>query len=163
VTVSTFGLTAAILRADYLPQADDFSTSSSPTTATVTRLLNQKAAELEGKLQKEAISPSGITSATSAPYLWCQETLGLMVMIRVAGLMRGTNSELVKEWQVRLDDRLASLEEDGGTALGDPTLSSSASDPDGPTSHVTELSLDTSTMATDASTLAPKFRKDDVL
>lgn len=163
MTVSVFGLTAAILRADYLPNADDFSTSSSPTVATVTRLLNQKAAELEGRLLKEAIAASGITSATSAAYLWCQETLSLMVMIRVAGLMTGLNGDLVKEWQVRLDDRLQTLADDGATALGDTSLSTSASDPDGPTSHITELGLDVSDMASSASSVTPPFRKDDVL
>ncbi len=163
MTVSVFGLTAAILRADYLPQADDFSTSSAPTAASVARLLNQKAAELEGLLLKESIATAGITNAASAAYLWCQETLSLMVMIRVAGLMSGRNQDLIIEWQVRLDERLKRLADDGATALGDASLSTSASDPDGPTSHISELGLDVSDMASTASSAAPVFRKDDVL
>ena len=161
MAVNVFGLTAALLRADYLPQADDFSAVSSPTATSVARILDQKAAELQGRLLRQAISAAAITTATSSEYLWCQETLGLMVMIRVVGLMTGVNPELVVEWQARLDERLLRLADDGGIELGNAALAVSVSDPNGPTTHITELGLDVSGLATSASTITMPLRKDD--
>jgi len=64
MTVSLFGVTPAIVRADYFPQFSDFTTDSNPTLASVTRFIDQEAAVLEAKLLQEDITASAITVAT---------------------------------------------------------------------------------------------------
>ncbi len=160
MSVNLFGVTAAIVRADYFPQIADFSTDSNPTVASVNRYLDQRAATLEARLLQESVVASAITIATDAAYLWCQQTLTLMVAIRVMEAMSQQDAELLKRWREELLERWAELEEKGYLALGGG-VSTPDENPDGPTHHISNLGLDTSRVAESASSIDMPFHKDD--
>lgn len=162
MAVNVFGLTAATIRAHKFPNSDDFSASSSPTAATVLEVLDEKAAELEGLLLVKSVSAATLTVATSAAYLWCRETLRLAVAIEAVQLMSGQDPAVAKAWQAKLDARLKRLDALGPAALGDNALNIDASLPNGPTSHVSDLALDTGDDA-DASDVIPALRRSDLL
>jgi len=157
----TFGITPDSVRGHHFPHIDAFSTSSAPTLAIVTEAINEEAGRMQGALLKESIQASAITAATG-PYVSCARALRLAVAVRIAADMTGANPELVKAWKAQLKDWFDGLAADGATFLGDDTLSAAASDPDGPTTHIDEYSLDTGNAA-DASTATPYLRRDDEL
>lgn len=164
MSVSIFTVTHLIVRADRFPQLNDFSAVSQPTDTVVTRRINQAAAELEAKLAQESLSASGLeaTGATTAEYLWCQETLTLAAAIRIATLITGFSSEVLDEWRDELAERWRQLEEKGYLALGGAG-SAPAEQPDGPTHFIDKLSLDTSDNDASASIITAPFRRDDML
>lgn len=160
--VSTFGVTADTVRRHRFPHLDAFSANTAPSLSTVTEAVERAAARLAGKLLLEAITASAITDATSSAYLWCQETLELMAAIRVSEAMTHRDSELLRVWRTEVEARFKELDEGGADALGGGATSTSASDPDGPTSHITQNNL-TTDAAADMSTTVPRLRRDDLL
>lgn len=164
MTVATFGVTADKVRAHHFPHIPAFDTNSSPSAATVLEKIYEKAAELQGRLLKESVSAAGVEAlgATAGPYLWCRETLKLMVAVEVGRDMTGADPALVKAWESRLALRLKRLEADSATELGDDSLTTTPSDPDGPTSHISELGLDVGDTS-EASDVVPVFRRKDRL
>ena len=165
MAVTTFGVTAAVVRADYFPHLSDFSTDSNPTLATVSRIIDQKAATLEGRLKQESITASAITVATDAAYLWCQATLTLMAAIRSMEAAAQQDPAILKAWRAELVERWTELDDKGylalglGTGVGAP----SGNRPNGPTHHITSLGISTADVATDASSIDAPFRRDDKL
>ena len=123
---------------------------------------NRAAARLGGKLLLESIIAASITDSTSEAYLWCQETLELMVAIRVAEVATGSDNGLLAVWRAEVEARFKELDVGGAAALGEGATSSASSDPDGPTTHSSENSL-TTDEATDMSTTVPRLRRDDQL
>lgn len=163
MTVSTFGVTAATVRANRFPHlAGSWGADTAPTATTVATFINQRAAYLEGKLLLEGIAAADITDAASAAYLWCQETLELMVAIRIAEVATGSDNGLLQVWRDEVKARFAELDEDGAAALGSGATSTSNSDPDGPMSHISENGLEVDSAA-DMSTTVPRLRRDDML
>lgn len=162
--VTTFGVTPDTVRLLYFPHLDAPSTSTAPSLSSQTAMVQEEAGELDGKLERQAISAAGVVAAgtTEAPYLWCAKTLGLMVAIRVAEVTRGTDTELLKRWREALKSRLDDLFENGGTALGDASLETSTSPIQGPTTHITQNNLTTDASG-DMSTTVPRLRRDDLL
>lgn len=164
MTVSLFGVTAAIVKADYLPQVNEFSPDSNPTLASVNRYLDQKAAVLEAKLLQEGIAASGITVSTDAPYLWCQATLTLMVAIRAMEAMTQQDAGLLKTWRDELDARWAELAAKGYLALGTGTgVAAPSTQPDGPNHFIDALGIDLSDNEADHSGITARLRRDDEL
>ena len=164
MTVSLFGVTAAIVRADYLPQVNEFSTDSNPTLAAVNRYLDQKAATLEAKLLQEGITASGITVATDAPFLWCQATLTLMVAIRTMEAMTQQDAGLLKSWRDELEARWEELASKGYLALGTGTgVAAPSTQPDGPNHHIDTLGIDTSENEASYSDVTVRLRRSDEL
>lgn len=163
MSVSAFGVTAATVRSNRFPHlSGSFGTDTAPSAATVANFINQRAAYLEGKLLLEAIVASSISDSASAAYLWCQETLELMVAIRIAEVATGSDNGLLQVWRNEVASRFAELDEDGAAALGSGATSTSSSDPDGPTSHISENGLEVDQSA-DMSTTVPRLRRDDML
>jgi hypothetical protein len=162
VALSTFGVTADSVRRHRFPHLDGFGASTAPSLSTVEEAVDRAAARLAGKLLLEAIDASAITDVTSAAYLWCQETLELMVAIRVAEAATHKDSELLRVWRTEVDARLKELDEGGADALGGGATTTSPSDPDGPTTHISQYSLTTDDSA-DMSTVVPRLRRDDLL
>lgn len=161
MTIATFGVTAAIIQTDYFSQGGGFSDVSNPSSTSIARYIQQKGGELGGKLRAQSQVPTTIEATTTTEaYSWCQETLCLMVAIRIAEDMVQARPPLADTWEKRLAQRLEDLAEDAVGTLGegaaDPT-----EEPDGPTHHITNLSLDTSRVATNASSIDAPFRKDD--
>ena len=162
MAVAVFGITSESVRAHCFPQADAWVASSRPSDATVTVAINEEAGRLQGRLLKESILAATVqASPLSAAYLMCSNQLRLLVAIRIARVL-GAAPELVKEWTEATVEFFRLLEKDGATYLGDDTLTTTASDPDGPTSFIDELGLTTQDNA-DASTVVPNLRRDDVL
>lgn len=162
--VQTFGVTNVLVQVDYFSQGGSFSDISNPSSASVDRYINQQAARLESALLKESIDASDVTAlgSTSAPYLWCQDTLELMVAMRVAKDMLQSPPPNQKDWKTELDERLKDLDENGYLALGGG-LTAPAEQPDGPTHFIDELGLDTSVNNAAASSVDAPFHKDDLL
>lgn len=161
-SVNAFGLTVASVRAHMFPHWGDFSNNSNPTTTTVGEIITEEAGDLASRLYREAVAASSITDSTSAPYLWCAKTLRLMVALRILRASTQQEPELNRAWVDELKLRLELLAADGATALGDASLQTGASDPDGPTSHISVYGLTTDD-ADDMSTTAPRLRRDDAL
>lgn len=156
---STFGITGASLRSHHFPRQDAFSATSQPTLATVTEVIAEEASAMAGKLSLENIDASSITAGTDA-YKACARILRMQCAVRVALDMLGMDSELVRSWQATVADWYEALAKGGASFLGDPSLASGDSDPDGPTWHGTGLEQDTTA---DMSSTIPMLRKDDRL
>lgn len=163
MSVTTFGVTAATVRSNRFPHlSGNFGTDTAPTSSAVGVFVNRAAARLEGKLLLESITASSITDSASAAFLWCQETLELMVAIRVAEVATGSDNGLLTVWRAEVEARFKELSVGGAAALGEGATSSASSDPDGPTSHISEYVL-TVDESTDMSTTVPRLRRDDLL
>lgn len=162
MTVTLFGVDAGSVRANYYPHLSDFSANSVPTATDVETMVTRAAAKLEAKLLLESITASAITDVTSAAYYWCQEAIELQVAIRIAEVATGQDRGLLTVWRDEVKQKWADLDEGGAAALGGGATSTAASDPDGPTSHISENSLTTDSSA-DMSTTVPRLRRDDLL
>lgn len=162
MSVTTFGVDAASVRSNYYPHLSPFGVNSVPTAVEVDAMVNRAAAKLEGKLLLESITASSITDATSAAYYWCQEAIELHVAIRISEIATGQDRGLAQKWDRELERKWKDLDVGGAAALGSGATSTASSDPDGPTSHVSEYSL-TTDAAADMSTTVPRLRRDDQL
>jgi hypothetical protein len=163
VALTTFGVTPAIVRQQHFPHRSDFSTVSNPTTATVTVFINQAAADVQGWLLKESIDAASITDSATAPYVKCAEAVTLRAAIKVQRAATNDDPAIAKALEAELKAWRKALEDDGATFLGDDSLGDgSNSDPDGPTTHISELDLDTGDDA-DASDVVPVLRRSDDL
>ncbi len=164
MTIATFAVTYATMRAEYFPHLEEFSAVSNPQATTVTTIISQKAAGLANLLAQEGVSATAVEAltATDPAYLWCQETLALMVAVRLLQLASGKDPKLAEVWRDELVARLKDLAERGAAALGNASLDTSDSPANGPATHITYLGLDLPD-ADDASSIEPLFRKDDLL
>lgn len=163
MAVTTFGVTAATVRSNRFPHlAGSYGTDTAPSSTAVATFINRAAARLEGKLLLESITASAISDTASAAYYWCQETLELMVAIRIAEVATGSDNGLLQVWRNEVEARFKELDVGGVAALGAGATSTSSSDPDGPTSHVSEYSLEVDE-ADNMSTVVPRLRRDDLL
>lgn len=162
MTIATFGVTAAIIQTDYFSQLGGFSTETNPSAVSIARYIQQKGAELGGKLRAESQVPATIElDSTTEAYLWCQETLCLQVALRIAQDMMQSPPPLAKAWQEQLDARFTALASNAVGTLGDGAATPTE-EPDGPTTHIDDLSLDMGDAA-DSSNVIPPFRKSDLL
>lgn len=163
MSVSTFGVTSSTVQTSRFPHLGSFGANTAPSSSAVDVFINQSAARLEGKLLLEKIAASSIVDTASAAYLWCQETLELMVAVRIAQAATGSDNGQAQAWRDELKVRFDELDEGGASALGSGvTTTGTPSDPDGPTSHISEYSL-TVDSAADMSTVVPRLRRDDKL
>lgn len=163
MTIATYGVTAAVIQTDYFSQGASFSAESNPSSTSVARYIQQRGAELGALLRKESQDPAAIELLTTDEcYLWCQETLCLMVACRIAEDMLQARPPLADTWEKRLAARLEALAEDAEGTLGSGAASPTL-EPDGPTHWIDERSLDTSDNDDDASEITAPLRKDDVL
>lgn len=162
MSVNLFDVDAAMIRDDYYPQLQAFTTDTNPTEATVDRWIDQEAAGLEGKLLNREIVAASITDDTSSAWLWCQKTLSLMVALRSGWPQAaGISKELRDAWAADLKDRLKDLDDNASNTLGSGAPSPTA-EGNAAYSHIDAYGLEVST-ATDASSVTPTFRKDDHL
>lgn len=161
MAVSNFNVTYTTIRANRFPHLRDFDADTVPTASAVSGMIDRAAAQLEGKLGLESIVPSSIDGDTAA-FFWCQETLELLVAIRVAEVAMGQDRGLLQVWRDEVKQRWVDLDVGGAAALGSGAVSTSSSDPDGPTSHISENGLTTDASA-DMSTTVPRLRRDDQL
>ena len=162
MSVSTFGVTADLVRRHFFPSFQPWGVDTSPSSVTVGEEVTWAASDLDGQLRTKGVDPSSITDATSAAYTWCAKTLALMVACAVVRAMTGTDPKLAVGLQKQLDERLARLLKLGVDALGQGASDSGASPAQGPLSHITQLGLSVGDTGL-ASTAAPIFRKDDFL
>jgi hypothetical protein len=163
VALPVFGVTYSTLRSLRFPHWNAFSTRSSFTDTDVTSIIQEEAADLAGRLYAEDITAADIDANDNAiAYLWCAKTLHLMAACRILRDVTANEPALAQAYQRELDARLALLASQGATALGDESLSTGTSDPDGPTSHISQFSLETDE-AENMSTTVPRLRRDDQL
>lgn len=163
MALTVFGVTYSTVRSTRFPSWNSFSARSAFTDTEVAALINEEAADLAGKLYAENITASSITTpANEVGYTWCAKTLALMVAVRILRDVSASDPALAQAYQRELDTRFKLLASQGATALGDSSLSTGDSDPDGPTSHVSEFGLTTDDPA-DMSDTVPALRKGDKL
>lgn len=164
MALPAFGVTAATVRAQLFPHWSDFSANSNPTAATVADIITEESGDFAALLYRENITASSVDAlgASTAPYQWCAKTLRLMVALRCLRASTQQEPQLAEAWKAELEQRLKLLAEEGATALGNASLQSGTSDPDGPTSHISVYSLTTDS-ADDMSTVVPRLRRDDAL
>jgi hypothetical protein len=161
-TINLFGLTADLVRAHHFPQMDAWTSTGRPSSTVVTEKLNEEAGRLAGALNTQGIDAGSITVTTSPAYLSCRKQLRMMVALLVARDMLGTPAPIADTWEEQVNAWFEALREGGATALGDDTLQSSATDPNGPTSHLSVFGL-TGDSSENMSTTIPHLRKDDSL
>ena len=160
MAVNEFGVTQQTVAAIHFPMWPAFSTSSKPTSTIVGTMITESAGVLTARLYGETITT--ITDTASAAYLMCAEQLRRMVALKVLKASTQQDPELAKALQAEIDAWFAGLSAGGGTFLGNDALQTGASDPDGPTSHISEYGLETDSAA-DMSTTIPRLRRDDAL
>ena len=163
MAVRTFNTTAAQVREHYFPQLAAFSTSTTPTLATVESMVESEAAVLAGRLAAQSVSAATISDDGGATYpvahAWCADTVRLGAAARVAWAMAGSN-ESSDTWSVELARRYGELSTIGYKALCDaPTPTG---EPNGPRNHRSTHSL-TQDASADMSDVVPRFRKSDSL
>lgn len=167
MTIRTFGVTFTTVRQDQFPQwSGEFSATSNPTSTTVSRWINEAAAELAGVLRLKATTADAINTLgdTTEPYVWCRQTITLGVAARVAKVISGGTPEVAKDLQDQFEKRLKRLEEKGVEVMGPGiTVSDDTDEPQGPTSHIDELDLDVGEDDDNESELIPVLRRDDKL
>lgn len=162
--LQTFGVTVSSIRRHHFANQSDFSSSSNPTDATVAEMIDDCAGELAGRLTELEIDPSSSAiTVGSAPYVQLRNCLRKMVAVRILTDATNQDPPLLARWEKELEAFWTRLEEKGPSALGNESLSSSASEPEGPTTHLDELGIDVGDPATDASDAIPPFRKSDEL
>ena len=161
MSLTTFGVTSSSLRKNRFPHLDDFSANSAPNAVSVDEYIDRAAAKLEGKLLLEEIVASSIT-VLSAAYVNCARVVELQAAIYLAEAATGKDNGLLTVWRDEVKTFFAELDEDGAASLGNGATSTSASDPDGPTSHISENGL-TVDAAADMSSTVPRLRRDDLL
>lgn len=162
MAINTFDIDPESVRAQYFPASDEWSTESNPSTAVVDRMITEEAGRLAGALNAEAIDAEAIVDDTSPAYVQCAKVLRKQVAIEVTQIKTGIDPELVKAWRAGVDAWYAGLAEGGATFLGGGAISTTPSDPDGPTSHITQFGLRTDEARLMSSTV-PFMRKDDQL
>lgn len=161
MSINTFDVDPERVRDDFFPHVTaGFTTDSPPTRETVDRWVTEAATTLQGKLLQKSLTSEDITDTESPEWVWCAETVTLIVAIRAARVMTGQSPEVAKAWQEQLDARLKDLQENAGVALGIP--STTGDQPDGPSTYINALGLVDPDPA-DASTLTPVIRRDDLL
>jgi len=161
VAINEFAVDATRVRDDYFPALPPFDDESNPSSTTIARYITEASAELAGKLLLQVIDPAFITDDATPQYVWCAQTVTLMVAIRVLGVQTGQNPEAMKAWQEILAARLKDLGDNGSLALGYDD-SGSDGNPKGPTTYLTELGISLPSAA-DASGVTPVLRRDDDL
>lgn len=163
MALPVFGVTYSTLRSLRFPHWNAFSARSSFTDTDVTGIIQEEAADLAGRLYAENVTASAITEAANpVAWLWCAKTLHLMAAVRILRDVTTSEPALAQSYGRELDARLKLLGEQGATALGDESLSTGTSDPDGPTSHISQFSLEVDS-AENMSTTVPRLRRDDQL
>lgn len=163
MALPVFGVTHATLREVRFPHWTDFSERSSFTDTAVTAIIQEEAADLAGRLYAENVSATAVDAlTTSVAYQWCKKTLHLMAAMRILRDVSVNEPALAQAYGRELDARLKLLAEQGATALGDDSLNTGNSDPDGPTSHISVYELETDDPA-DMSSVVPALRKGDRL
>lgn len=162
MSVSTFSVDEDYVRRHYYPQMPGFNTDSNPTAATVLEFIEDAAADLEAALLQESIVASSIATATDAAYVWCRKTIALDAAITCYPVMTGQDPAVLQKWQKKLDARYADLAEKGYLALGGGVVAPTEQ-PDGPTTFIDVLGLDTSENDRRASSVDMPFHADDLL
>lgn len=160
--VNLFGVTPAIVRADYFPQFNDFTTDTNPSLASVLRFIDQEAAVLEAKLLQEDIDATGLLVTNEAAYLWCQATLTLQAAIHTMPRMTQQDSALLNLWRDELAERRAELAAKGYLALGGG-VSAPSTQPDGPNHHIDTYGIDLAENNANFSGVTARLRRDDEL
>lgn len=162
MAVNEFGVTQQSVAAYHFPMWPAFSAASKPTAATVALMVTETAGALAARLYAETIDSTSISDAASAAYLMCAEQLRRMVALKVLKSSTQQDAELAKALLAEIDAWFKGLASGGGTFLGNEGLQTGASDPDGPTSHISEFGL-TVDSASLMSTVVPRLRRDDAL
>lgn len=159
-----FGVTYETVKQDLFPMFDSFSATTNPSSTVVGRFIDEEAGELAGRLLEETIVAATVHAlgATYPAYVWCRKTLTLMVGIRILQAATSQYPELARSFRDELDARFERLASTGATALGDETLATGASAPDGPTTHISQHGL-TVADPDEMSTAEPVLKKDDPL
>jgi hypothetical protein len=159
--IDVFGVDADSVRKAHFPNWTPFSSSTNPTVDTIDSFILEEGADLAGALRVKSIDPTSITDSTSEAFAWCAKTLKLMVAVRIYPAVTAGNPDGLKALQAQLDARLAWLEKHGLELAGAQTLIS-GSEPEGPTSHISQYGLTTADSSLMSSTESP-FHKDDQL
>lgn len=159
MSVVTFGVTAAGVRADCFPHLPTFTDSTAPTSTQVATKINEQAGMLAGALTIAGVNVDSIEAA-SAGYYSCAGVLKLMVGVSLARSASGLNPAVVQAWRDEVKAWLDGLKANGGEFLGVPA--SAGTSPTGPLTFIDHLGLDVPSSA-DASSLEPTFRIKDLL
>lgn len=160
--VNLFGVTPTTLYRRHFSQWSAPSTESNPDSDTVAEIIDERAAELEARLLQEDVVATDLLVTNAAAYLWCRETLRLMCAIQVAAEATQQAPPLASTWQSQLDTRFEQLDDKGFLALGGG-VEAPVEQPDGPTTFIDSLGIDTSTNDANASSIDFPFHKDDLL
>lgn len=167
MTIRVFGVTYTTVRQDEFPQwTGEFSTSSNPTATTVSRWIDEAAAELAGILRLKASSADAVFALGSSaePYVWCRQTITLGAAARVAKVITQGNPDRAKDLQSMFERRLKLIEEKGVEVMGPGiSVSDDTDEPQGPTSHIDDLDLDVGEDDGNESDLVPVIRRSDRL
>jgi hypothetical protein len=163
MSVPTFAITHAEVRAHKFPALAAFSTLTKPTLASVNEMVAAEAARLAGALRRAGVLASTVSDDVGITYpeayAWCQDAIRLGAAIRVIEAQAGAG-KVSKLWREELDAKYADLRTNGYVVLGDAP--GPLQESNGPRSHITNHALDEGD-EDDMSDVIPPFRKSDML
>jgi hypothetical protein len=144
------------------PRLNTFSATTSPTSTVVSTKIDVAASRLAAALVAEEIDPDTINDLGSSDvsYVICADVIRKLTALSLR--IPCDDPSVPEAWQKEVDAFFAMLAENPAAALANADLSSSDSDPDGPTHHIDEYGIDIGDTA-DASSAEPDLRRDDEL
>lgn len=159
MATNEFGLDAESVRKHHFANSDTWAANSRPSSTAVTEAITEEAAVMAAAMSMENVDASAILTGTVA-YSASKRVLRMQVAVRIIREMLGIDSPLAQAWAAQVAEWYAALAKGGASFLGNPSLASGTSDPDGPTWHGSELEQD---VVADMSSVIPMLRKDDRL
>lgn len=121
---NVYGVTPGTLREEYLPNSEAFTSSSRPSAATVTRMIERVSSSLDAALLAQGVESADITATdTPVAFAWLADTLSLEAAARVAEIgAQGLQAEAVKAWHEEFKERLKMLREDPSGVIPDAPI-----------------------------------------
>lgn len=110
MAVSTFGVTAAIVTAEYLARYTT-STSSPLTTANLGEIITSAAAHINGLLAQAGVTDASVIDSTGEPILYrrCRDMVCMETAVRAWRSISPGDQGLAEAWKTDLDRMIADL------------------------------------------------------
>jgi hypothetical protein len=159
MALQLFGVTAESVRSHHFPNADAWTASSRPSEAASGEAIAEAAGRLGAALR--AANTTVEDDANTEAFVSCRQQLRMMVALRIARDMTGVDPEVAKAWRAEVSEWFEGVDESNADWLGEGATVG-ASEPDGPTDHISELLIDDGSDE-DASDAIPVLRRKDEL
>mgnify|MGYP001565818052 CR=1 FL=1 len=158
---STFGITAAIVQSDALPN-HTLNATSSPTDTRVAQLINRRAARVSGLVDQRGIDASALDAAGEPTAFYaCQRLVlvGAAIDVALAFTGRAPDDGLVAAWRQEWREGIEALSGPGAKAFLGDALTRATATGLSPRTHIQHGS-DTPSGSADVEIDVPAFLRD---